>query len=193
MAGRKQATKRSGPVGGYRSQLTPNGTVILRLDRLLDEGVRRGDRLEVSYLREDPDDPTSPPVAIREVRLVVPHGATPSDIRRFAWQRWLAVADAVSRWRADDETASQAITNAGTDALRHEGALRPRRPGRRGHTDEFYKQVAERYVALVASGTRGPRKQLAAEMHVSADTAAGWLAAARDRGYLQQPRKRRRT
>jgi hypothetical protein len=190
---RERSKAGSGPVGGYRSQLTEDGTVIVRLDRLLDPGVRRGDRLEVGYLRADPQDPRSAPLAIREVRLVLPHGATASDVRRFGWTRWLAVADAISRWRADDESAGEAITRAGTTALRKERILRARRPGRRGHPDEFYRQIAARYVAVRAAGVRNPRVKMADEMHVSVHTVAGWIERARELGYLQPAHARRRT
>src|SRR4051794_4380124 len=87
------------PVGGYRTRLEPDGTVVLQLSRLVDGKVRR-ERLEVKYLRETPGDPTSMPTAICEVRYVTPHGATPSDIRRFGWQRWLPIAHAAASWHA---------------------------------------------------------------------------------------------
>jgi hypothetical protein len=185
---------RPGAIGGYRPRLDADGTVLLRLDRMAHDGVRKGDRLEVRYRREDPDDPTSAPIAINEVRLILPSGAAPSDIRRFGWVRWLAVADAVARWRPNDDSLGVAITDAGTRALRLEGTLRKRRPGRRGHPAEFYKKIADRYIDLTARGARNPRAQIASETGKSIDTVAGWLRRARELGYLAQPtRMRRRT
>jgi hypothetical protein len=189
----KRAAKKptqSEPVGRYRLERKADGAIALHLDRLSGDGIRKGDRLEVRYLREDPDDATSIPIAIEQVCLTLRNGATPSDIRRFGWQRWLSVVEAAARWRPSDD--GTAMTKVGTHALRAEGVLRERRPGRRGHPPAFYKSIAERYIALVAQGVHDPRAAIARETGKSVDTVAGWLRRARELKYLERPTQMRR-
>jgi len=187
-SGAKKKPPRPGAIGGYRQKPPVDGKIVLQLDRMTDDGTTgRGDRLEVDYFREDDNDPKSAPISIREIRLVFVDGATPSDIRRFGWMRWLAVAEATARWSPDDDNTGVAITAAGTKALRAEGVLRDRRPGRRGHPHEFYKEIADRYIELVRQRVHKPRLTIANERHVSVDTVAGWLKRARELNYLKRP------
>jgi hypothetical protein len=171
------------PIGGYKTELTPDGTVVLRLGRLVGGKVRY-DRLEVQYLRQKPGDPTSAPIAISEVRYITPDGSTPSDIGRFGWQRWLPITHAAASWHAIGDDAGDAMTRAGTRALRAEGLPRTGRPGRKGHPPQFYKRIADRYRALRAKGIHNPRVVIARETNSSVDTVAKWIKRARDLGYI---------
>jgi len=172
------------PIDGYRTNLKPDGTVVLRLYRTLKGNPRREERLEVQYLRETPGDPNSAPIAISEVRYITPHGATPSDIRRFGWQRWLPITHAAASWHAIGEDAGLAMTRAGTRALRAEGVPRAARPGRHGHPREFYKRIADRYLALRAKGVYNARAQIAKETNSSPDTVAKWIKRGRELGFI---------
>jgi hypothetical protein len=155
----------------------------LRLGRVVD-GKVHWDRLEVQYLRQTPGDPTSAPIAIGEVRYITPRGTTPSDVRRFGWQRWLPIAHAAASWRAVGDDAGAAMTRAGTRALRAEGLVRKGRPGRKGHPPQFYKGIADRYLALRAKGAHNPRAVIAEETNSSPNTVAQWIRRARELEYL---------
>ena len=64
----------------------------------------------------------------------------------------------------------------------------PQRPGRRGHSDDHYVAVAERYRQLRALGSASPTATIARERKVSRHTVAGWVSKARDRGHLPPAR-----
>jgi hypothetical protein len=133
---------------------------------------------------------------VSAVHLSLPDGLTPSGLGRFPWARWLTVADAARHFMDSDvpldpriiETPeSMAFANAVESA--RAGKRPPRgssssRPGRRGHPDSHYQEIARRYLALRQRGFRNPTARLAEEDRVSRSTAAGWVGGARKRGYL---------
>ncbi len=59
------------------------------------------------------------------------------------------------------------------------------RPGTRRLDDEFYAAVARAYADAVAWGLN-PRKTLALDSDIPADTVARWIRTARGKGYLSQ-------
>ena len=141
---------------------------------------------------------------VSAVRLSLPDGLTPTDLQRFPWARWLAVADASrglwnSGLRLDDPAffgkAEPKALNSAVSAAR-EGRRPPRglsatRPGRRGHPDKHYQDVALRYMSLRKEGITNPTAMLATEYVVSRSTAAGWVSEARRRGHLAPARRGR--
>ncbi|MGO9197453.1 MAG: hypothetical protein ACLQK4_10040 [Acidimicrobiales bacterium] len=150
----------------------------------------------VSVLRVqfDPESDCS----VQSVTLSMPGRMTPTAIRRFPWDWWLGSADAMARedadWRrrvmldAPQEVPTKAAVGAGKRSG-HGPTTQPRRPGRRGHPDSHYREVAARYVELRKAGVRNPTATIAAEKVVNRNTVAGWLRVARDRGYLPPARR----
>jgi hypothetical protein len=138
---------------------------------------------------------------IIEIRLRNPNGMTPSSLQRFPWKRWVGVADAELRYvmiaevfaelDAPRAIASRRALRAGADARRAPRGDGSARPGRRGHPDEHYRAVADRYRVLATSLVRNPTAQIATECFVARSTAAGWVATARKRGYLPPARRGR--
>jgi hypothetical protein len=149
--------------------------------------------LTVWFRRADPSDPASPPIAVEAVSLWEPDGITPTELQRFAWSRWLTVADAIAR---DADAAPAKVTRA---IYEEHGAPLPsgKRPGRKGRPPEFYEQIATRYKELRAAGERSPTKAIVEELRrsqnewVSRNTVAGWIKRARELGYLQPGRRGR--
>lgn len=131
------------------------------------------------------------------VQLSLPDGLTPSVLQRFPWARWLAVAESATRlppsvalhdlW----DTPQSAQLDAAVDSAAA-GNRPPRgsggRPGRRGHPDPFYANIAARYVELRSQGSTNPTAQIARERHANRNTVAGWLRGARQRRYLPPAR-----
>lgn len=159
-------------------------------------------QLGAHFAREDPDDPSSPLTSIDQIDLHLPGGVTPTDIRRFAWARWLEVADVIARLPDPDRDPSwfqpepPASTAGGKlkRAIYAEAGVRFNmrgRPGRKGYGLDFYQDVAQRYTELLKAGSRSPTKTIARERGYSRDTVAGWVRRARELNYLPKARKGR--
>ena len=86
---------------------------------------------------------------VRTIQLSMPGRITPTELRRFPWDRWLDRADFAIRdpmMRPRVFTAGLEKDASSAKASKPEPA--PGRPGRRGHPDEHYREVAERYRQL---------------------------------------------
>jgi len=156
--------------------------------------------LEVAFTRADPEDPASEPLGVSGVSLWTRDGLTASDIKRFGWASWLAVADAVARtggdtthskWRSDDRFDPHTVQGLTSRAYYESWNLsyRKKRPGRKGHEPEFYEGVAKRYLELRSEGVRNPTQRIADETHYSRNTVAGWVRKARVLGFLAPGRR----
>jgi hypothetical protein len=124
-----------------------------------------------------------------------PDSLSPSDLQRFPWATMFAAADAANRGLSDRQPNSSSTEVMGILKAHGEGKLkRPRpprvakRPGRRGHPDEHFRAVADRYNELRSSGVSNPTATIARERNASRDTVAGWVRGARDRDYLPPAR-----
>jgi hypothetical protein len=151
-------------------------------------------------------------IRAREIHLTSSEGLRASEVQRFAWGRWFAVADAARRLqphgtryvRADDDVSlvppyppqsylfarehlDHTIT-AAIDRKRPPKTIHAKRPGRRGHPPEFYEEIASHYRELYRAGDRQPTKSIATAENVSRGTAAGWVGEARRRGLLGKAR-----
>ncbi len=129
---------------------------------------------------------------VRTIQLSMPGRITPTELRRFPWDRWLDRADFAIRdpmMRPRVFTAGLEKDASSAKASKPEPA--PGRPGRRGHPDEHYREVAERYRQLHAEGVTNPTATIAAERFANHNTVAGWLRGARERGYLPPGRRGR--
>lgn len=160
--------------------------------------------LGVRYRKQDPDDPASTLTVSEQVSLYLPQGITPTSIRRFAWSRWLDVADAIARAKEPEEGPHPSWFESQPAASSPPGKLKRatyaehgvqvhlrRRPGRKGHPPEFYQEIANHYQELRRSGVRSPTKTIAEQMHYSRDTVAGWVRRARELGFLTPARRGR--
>ncbi len=85
---------------------------------------------------------------------------------------------------AAQEAAPDTRLRSGGGAL-VTAARRPTRPGRRGHSDLFYAQLAARQVAKHQSGSRAPNHELAEEEGTTPEQVAQWIHAARQRDLLE--------
>jgi hypothetical protein len=121
-------------------------------------------------------------------------GLMPTDLQRFPWATFLALADAADRGLRADPLSDEAEHLSETTWAQLKGTrLRKpkkdaKRPGRRGHPPEHYLSVANRYQELRSQGMTNPTATIAMESHVSRHTVAGWVRGARDRDYLPPAR-----
>ena len=140
---------------------------------------------------------------IVSVKLSDPEGITAKTLQHFPWARWLTMADQAIR--------SYGSPGGGLDGLRILAALdydadleraldggrlrdptrNPKRPGRRGLPASHYQGVAKEYMALRELGSLSPTRTLADRRKVSRNTAAGWVRAAHERGFLPPARGNR--
>jgi hypothetical protein len=137
---------------------------------------------------------------VSAVKLTSAEPLTPTKLQRFPWAKMLAVADAglrqleaVPRGQGEeaDDAAWKALRRAFGDDFGNPDQQRRRRPGRRGHPDEFYQAVAKRYVELRAQGVTDPTNRIAREKSYNRSTVAGWVSTARKKDYLPPPRRGR--
>jgi hypothetical protein len=133
---------------------------------------------------------------VGRVQLSLPDGLKAKDLSTFAWSRFLAIADAARRRNeagmdmppiSMDRELSDLVEVA-MGRKRSRRVIPGSRPGRRGHPDEHYEEIAARYTAMVLQGERYPTKRLSEHYHVSRSTAAGWVRGARERGLLERAR-----
>jgi len=126
-----------------------------------------------------------------KVALETPDGITPSMLQRFAWGQHLTVADLI--WRQHQAkpgpfpVASDDLLAAVGDVM---GVDRPKgTPGRKGHPDDFFRGVADRYLLAMRSGDRSPTMTIARELaDGNRNTAAGWVRRSRELGLLPPAR-----
>lgn len=146
----------------------------------------RPDRVEIRFDRQLSGRAVS-------ITLTASDGLRPSDMRRLPWSTWFQFADLAVREMQPDEHGEVVLTEAAVAFADDKAVTQParRRPGRRGHPDQHYQDVARRYRQLVSAGARNPTYLIAQENHVSRDTAAGWVTGARTRGFLPPARQGR--
>ncbi len=169
------------PLTDYAVTRRSSTTVVLQTSEV-GRDPRRPDKIEIRFDRRAPDRPVA-------VTVTAAAGLRPSDLRRLPWHSWFWFADLAQRELTSSgdgviELADAAVAFADPQAP----PAAPQRPGRRGHTEEHYQHIAQRYTQLVASGARNPTATLAKERGVSRDTAAGWVSGARKRGHLPPAR-----
>jgi hypothetical protein len=76
-----------------------------------------------------------------------------------------------------------AVSHSGPDALRHKPVARSR-PGRRGYTDDHWREFAKAYKRAKRSHPRAHIKALRAEYHVTEPTIHRWRRTAEEKGFL---------
>jgi hypothetical protein len=131
------------------------------------------------------------PGPIQSVRVTLADGLAPGALQRLPWKRLFTIIDANARAHLMPIQSEEDIAKQGRTI--HEGFGRAwgeqsRRPGRRGHPDDFYKRVAARYLALRAEGVTDPTNTIAKEANYNRSTVAGWVSSARRKGYLPPAR-----
>lgn len=60
------------------------------------------------------------------------------------------------------------------------------RPGRRGHPDAHYRQVAKAYARAKRKHPRAPIRALMAELHATEPTVHRWIRTAREKGFIKE-------
>lgn len=133
--------------------------------------------------------------SVTGVALVWYEGLTPTDLQRFAWARWIRVADAIARDAhprlGPGGFPEDPVTLAHLELKGIKVVPPAKRPGRRGHSPEFYEQIAAQYRSLVLQGERAPTNRIAKEGTYSRHTVAGWVRKARELGHLPPARRGR--
>jgi len=127
------------------------------------------------------------------VKVALPDGIRPSALQRFAWAQHLAMADAYWRMhqsapRSSERRIARAALRASVEKTMAIPPLVAKRPGRAGHPDAFYREIASRYQALRGAGITNPTKTIADERGNTRSTVAGWVRRARDLKYLPPAR-----
>ena len=135
---------------------------------------------------------------VTSVGLANPDGVSPAMLSRFPWKRFMLIADVERRMSkfkfgseeliAHSEQWEEAV-NAATEGRKIRSTDPLKRPGRRGHPDAHYKEIAARYLQLVSLGQTAPVKVIAEEYHVNRSTAAGWVGTARSSGLMPAGRR----
>lgn len=129
---------------------------------------------EARYVLDDEGNPTGPALE----RPAVPAGG----LTARAAKAGIRTGEAIDRVR-------EAARHHGFHEFSPEALAEPRRPGRRGHSDRFYAELAAAYVAIVEQGSRAVirdlTKQLAEQgMHYTPEAVRDLIHDARDRGVL---------
>ena len=130
---------------------------------------------------------------VRQVQLYLADGMNPSDLRRFAWKKWINVAEAATR-SLRDPTGGQTdllvenIYSARTNT-RSTRMTPGKRRGRPSNGDDFYREVAADYNRMFAEHPKSPTLALSNLRNVSRNTAAGHVRKARALGYLPPARR----
>ncbi len=170
---------------GFRALRKTRTTVVFETAEV-SGNPGRPDRVEIRFDRKLSGRPVS-------ITLTTSDGLRPSDMRRLPWATWFRFADVALREVRPDEHDEVVLTEAAVAFREESDGGRParRRPGRRGHPDQHYQDIARRYRELLSAGARNPTHLIAQENDVSRDTAAGWVAGARTRGYLPPARQGR--
>ncbi len=177
----------AGLTSAIATQMGPDGSRIIHWSLGRPDGRRA--RLQVWFANGESGQAEC-------VQLYHPDGLTPSILQRFAWARWLAVADASARMVLTSDLEEVERYSRSWDAAMT--AKRPPRvtamrakPGRKGHPDSFYQESARKYQEYCVSSPANPTQKIAEEYGFSRSTAAGWVRRARQKEFLVPGRKGR--
>jgi hypothetical protein len=162
----------------------PDGSRVVRWSESREDG-----RCPYFQVWWDPKDPSSDRVL--GVMLVLPDGLTPTKLQRFAWAKWLAVADTSRRAvrvtnmeELNDVVQMSDAIHAATHGVRPPRGVVGTKKGRRGHPDEHYQRIAHRYQELRMGGDLSPAKTIAIEESFNVNTVRTWISTARKRHFL---------
>jgi hypothetical protein len=124
-------------------------------------------------------------LAARDLRLplawiVGEIAARRPDVFKSLLAERLEYADRIKRARGKMDTLRAAAQPVGRPVMRRA------RPGRRGHPDAHYRQVAQAYRRAKRQHPRGPIRALMEELHASEPTVHRWLNTAVEKGFLEK-------
>ena len=141
---------------------------------------------EVGHLRVwfQPKDSTR----INQTQLHLFRGMEVSDLRRFAWRRWIAVARFAYEAALNPSNGAKTMalvdgvktSRAGTRPSRSTGAKRGRKP----KDDKFFEEVAARWNKASKEGSFSPTQDTALEMNYSRSAMGNHVKTARDKGLI---------
>lgn len=171
------------------------GTVRFRLweDRTA-EGL--GAQEPVGTLQIEFDPGADDEFTVTGVWLTTQDKLTPTDLKRFAWDRWIKAAETIIKTPKPEifltggdlrESRHRYLQEWAKYSTSVQAAVG--RPGMRGHGAEHYQRVASLYQSLFADGESSPIKRMANDLGVSRNTVSGWVARARKDGYLPKGRQ----
>ena len=191
-------------VAGLRTMLTRGGTELSHMSRFhKDENVSEviawlgssSDAVRLFVVYDGVVDGK-----VTSVGLENTDGVSPAMLSRFPWKKFMLIADVERRMSkfeygseeliAHSEQWKEAV-NAATEGRKIRSTDPLIRPGRRGHPDAHYKEIAARYLQLLRQGETAPVKVIADEYHVNRSTAAGWVGTARKRDMMPEGRRGR--
>ena len=145
----------------------PENEVILELEDLNHKRVATF----VAHLNDE--------LGVTGVQLHAESPLTASELQRFAWRKYMKLAVASAAGEPDEEL--HALMDVFEIAARDRGSI-ARRPGRSGHPDEHYEEIANLYRKV--RGERGPARRIGDALGYSPSTVRGWIAECRSRGLL---------
>ena len=138
--------------------------------------------------------PDLEPPVIEEIKLEVVPGEEsliPSELKRFAWDRWISGAETIHRagqpplfQPAGEFRESMAAYQQAWSEYHAALQAAVGHPGSRGRDDEHYQRIAALYRNLAGEGERAPIRKLADDLGVKRNTVSGWIKEARKRGFL---------
>ena len=131
-----------------------------------------------------------------QVKLHLIGGFRPSDLGRFPWARWIAVA-----WAAKQNVERGLDQDSAVDLIKKLNAARERqrtprttlnsKRGRPSLSEDFLRTVVSDYYDAISNGFRAPIQVIADKNHVSVTTARSWVSKARSRGLMPAGRRGR--
>lgn len=117
-----------------------------------------------------------------DIRLYLVEGAGAQVIRSLPWKRLIDAAAAYHTARTTNDPKD--FRTAGAAAADVQPAQTRRGPGRPRRDVEHYRDIAERYEALVLTGQADPVRRLADQLGENRSTVASWVHRARNMGLL---------
>lgn len=143
--------------------------------------------------------PDTRPPAVQEMTLELASGQSviPSELKRFAWDRWITAAETIHTTPQPPEHPPPmgwlGRSLYANEVAEYQTALQAAvgHPGSRGRDDAHYQRIADIYRSLLADGERAPIKRLAEDLGVNRHTVSGWVKEARERKFLPDGTKGR--
>lgn len=126
---------------------------------------------------------------VRELRVQSIDDDAPEGGLTSRFMHKVRPSEAVMRYLRGARIATETGLGRLFNDVKRDLIANPRRPGRHGHPDVYYADLAREYVALVNKPSRQPVKDLATSYGVQPERMRDWIAEARRRGLLTSPPK----
>lgn len=140
-----------------------------------------GNGADVTFKIRDEDGDVHPRPS--DIKVMLKDGFNGTDMQRLPWSRMIRMAYANARLARGFSYEMRDELQAATSAASVDARVQ-QKPGRRGHPDSFYANIAAEYQEHLADGKHKPTALVAEAHGVSRNTAAGWIRNARNKGFL---------